>query len=76
MRLETIVAEGLSQLKLLGEQIGNAEEMVNEFAQEWRKLGRRIIEQKLQEQLEQKSNTQVLGKDAGNGIERHYEPSL
>lgn len=51
MKLETIVTEELSQLNLLGEQPGNAEEMVSEFAQAWRELGRKIIEQKLQEQL-------------------------
>lgn len=52
MKLETIIAERLNQLKLFAAEPGQVEETVEEFEQAWRELGRELLETQLQVQLE------------------------
>lgn len=52
MKLETIIAERLSQLKLFVLDCQPVEETVEEFEQAWRELGRELLEQQLQRQVE------------------------
>jgi hypothetical protein len=52
MKLETIIAERLSQLKLFANAPQSVEETVEEFEQAWRQLGRELLEVQLQVQVE------------------------
>lgn len=52
MELETIITEGLKQLKLFAEEPQCVEETVEEFEQAWRELGRALLETQLQRQVE------------------------
>lgn len=52
MKLETIIAERVSQLKLFASSPHPVEETVEEFEQAWRELGRQILETQLQRQVE------------------------
>lgn len=52
MTVESIINERLSKLKLFGEAPELAEVSVDEFSQTWRELGREILEQQLQRQIE------------------------
>lgn len=52
MKLETIIAERLNQLKLFASHPQAVEETVEEFEQAWRELGRELLETQLQLQVE------------------------
>lgn len=52
MKLDTIIAEHLSQLQLWSDVPGPVEAAVEEFEQSWKALGRQLIEQQLQRQVE------------------------
>jgi hypothetical protein len=52
MKLETMIAERVSQLKLFACNPQAVEEKVEEFEQAWRKMGREILEARLQVQGE------------------------
>jgi hypothetical protein len=52
MKLESIIAERLSQLKLFASGCESVEETVEEFEQAWRALGRELVEAQLQRQIE------------------------
>lgn len=52
MKLETIIAERISQLRLFSGTPGPVEEQVEAFEQAWRELGRELLEQQLQAQVE------------------------
>jgi hypothetical protein len=52
MKLDTIIAEQLSQLKLFAQPPQPVEETVEQFQQAWRELGRQLLETQLQAQVE------------------------
>lgn len=52
MKLESIIAERLNQLKLFASHPQAVEETVEEFEQAWRELGRELLETQLQVQVE------------------------
>lgn len=52
MKLETIIAERLEQLKLFASNPQSVEETIEEFEPVWRELGRELLETQLQVQVE------------------------
>lgn len=73
MKLETIIAERLSQLQLFASPPRLVEDTVEEFEQTWRGLGRELLEQQLQAQVEA---VEAQHQGARQRRSRHYQTPL
>ncbi|MFM7427372.1 MAG: ISKra4 family transposase [Elainella sp.] len=73
MKLETSIAEQLSQLKLFADGPQPVEEAVEQFQQAWRELGRHLLETQLQAQVE---TVEAQYPGARQRRTRHYQTPL